>query len=173
VESLQISIAISEAINLRAQMKEGSLFYVALLNVSNRPLKLWVEDCSRGNNNLSLEIFALDGEALPQPVIVERGETQWFRNNFHRITLEPGDVAVRAVRLYSYQPNERLQPDIIRTDHVNYRGFPGLGPDVYPHSVRMRAVFTSIGDEQALTDGLWQGTAASETRDYIIWGPYL
>lgn len=173
MESLQISIAISEAINLRAQMKEGSLFYVALLNVSNCPLKLWVEDCSRGNNNLSLEIFALDGEALSQPIIVERGEAHWFRNNFHRITLEPGDVAVRAVRLYPYQPDDRLQPDIIRTDHVNYRGFPSLGPDVYPHSVRMRAIFTSTGDEQALADGLWQGTAVSETRDYTIWGPYL
>ncbi len=171
--TLSVSIGVQEVATTHSTERQGVFLYVILLNTSERPLKLWGEDCSRGNDNLSLEILALDDVLLPQPVIVKRGPTHWLKNRFYHVTLEPKDLAVRAVRLHQYQPGERSNLDIIRTDHVNYRGFPSLGTHTYPHSVRMQAVFRSSDDEYAPVDGLWKGEAVSEVRDYIVWGPYL
>ena len=61
VGDLRVSLAVHEDSQyLHALGRNGQPFLHALVqNVSERPLKIWEEDCSLGNANLTLEVLAL------------------------------------------------------------------------------------------------------------------
>ncbi len=147
-------------------------FDVVLRNASDKPLKLWAEDCSPGNGTLRLEISAVDSKPLSQPILVTRHTIDWSTNYIRGVTLGPGDVSVREVHLYLYQPGERRNPQADTGNREDYLGFPTITSNSTFHTYRMRAVFEITPSEWGTHEGIWTGRAVSETRDYKVYGFY-
>lgn len=135
---------------------------VVIRNLSDRPVKFWV------NTPLTLEVLAIDGKVLPDPMVVSSGSNGGRYWNI----LAPGDVFVRRLNLHKYKPGEER----IAKPGVNYgqdyMGFPSfLNYHDSPggvRSVRMRAVFQSDTPKGPNKNWIWSGRVVSETRDYNV-----
>ncbi len=172
--ALTVSIAsvIDENYRSIGLWNEVPHFNVVIRNASDKPQKIWAENCSAGNGSLTLEIVAIDGKTLAQPIVVERRARVWYANDIHGVTLEPGDVAVREIHLYQYRPGERSSATFHRGNPDDYTGFPILEANGNSRLFRMRAIFKIDNDAWARREGIWTGRAVSDTRDYRIWGIY-
>ena len=166
-DALRVTVAALESSVPR--FTDRPLFHVVLLNVSDEPLEVWAEDCSAGYGSVTLEVLALDERPLDPPIEVRRLQTVWTHNCIRSVALGPGEVAVRAVRLYNYGPGDREIPDWRLPDGEAYKGLPAL--DWNAHHIRLRAAFRSSPDF-VRAERLWLGSAVSEARDYTIWGSY-
>lgn len=128
----------------------------------NQPLDFYAESCSAGYDALHLEVLAIDGKTLPQPIIVERGMRAWSANFIHTVTLEPGAMMVREVH---FAPSQSFMGG-------RYHNFPVLTPRRV-HSMRLRAVFTVQAEQDPFPlprspSHLWVGSTASETHEYQV-----
>lgn len=54
---------------------------VVLKNISAKPINIFAENNSEGYSNLSLEIGAVDGEVLSEPLVVSREQRIWKANS--------------------------------------------------------------------------------------------
>ncbi len=135
---------------------------VVIRNASDRPVKFWV------NTPLTLEILAIDGRALPDPIVVSASSN----GGRHWEILTPGDVFVRRLNLHKYKPGEERIAKPGLNYGQDYMGFPSfLNYHDSPggvRSVRMRAVFQSDTPNGPGKDRIWSGRVVSETRDYNV-----
>jgi hypothetical protein len=135
---------------------------VLLRNVSGRPLSVWEEWNSYGFYNLSLEILAVDGKPLAEPVVVRRDGAGWSMNGPSTSVLPPGEALVRDVPLRILPTNRSEPPNVWA-----YVGWPDR-KNAISQTVRLRAVFHIPDDDSTRAQRVWTGTARSEPRDFLV-----
>ena len=159
-------------------------FDVVIQNVSNRPQKIWAEDCSEGFSTVSLKVLAIDGKTLLSPIIVSRFQGIWGNNYVRGVTIEPGGVAVRGVYL-SPPGTEAKTRDFtpltgadtskpfrfpIVSNGIYYTGLPRTGENFATHIYRMQAVFEQPSYGGMKPPEVWGGYIVSAPEDYIVGG---
>lgn len=149
---------------------------IVLQNVGDKPLSLYEEWNSWGAYNLTLEISAIDGKTLDEPLVISKGTMIWFANSPTTEMLEPGGVAVREVRLHL--PKQIFDSTAPITKKQELAEKPLMGPlyGDFPfppidnsRALTLRAVFENSNPRN---DGLqnaksvWTGKIASPITPY-------
>ncbi|QEH31937.1 hypothetical protein OJF2_04040 [Aquisphaera giovannonii] len=143
----EVSIAVPLYNDERAiAIGPGRRFHVVLANRSERPLRLWSDRCSDGEDNLRFELF--EGRGVE---VVRRSPRDWDKNFPMAVTLETGDQDVREV---SFDPGEW--------------GLPWPQSEIGTRRVRMRAVYEIRATQAAGEKGVWVGKVASRYADYTV-----
>jgi len=127
---------------------------ILVRNASDKPMTLTT------NGWVALYISAIDGKALPQPIVVRRSSLflreRESHNSRHRGIYNPGDTLVSRIVLHEYEPGE---------SHVVESSKSGYGGDWVNFPVVSQA--GGVFRIQAECSGY-----KSETHDYRVVGPY-
>ena len=146
---------------------------IVLQNFSDKPLSLYEEWNSWGAYNLHLEISAIDGKTLKNPLIISKGMMRWGANFPSSETLDAGGVAVREVRFHLprqvFEPTAPLTAEDLNPRGPFYLDFPFPTADNW-RTLTMRAVFEN-DNAKADTETVWTGKIASPWSQYrFYWG---
>ena len=149
--SVAISVPASSATNGSRMIRSGDAdahFHVVVTNVSERPQRLWRDDCSCGYAALSFEFTDDTGKTWT----AEKKPRGWRANEPFYWILEP---------------HENLVFDVQFTSASTWNGFP----DVQPHMrkvVSMRAIFEIQPDDESRRQGVWTGHVQSQSGKYTF-----
>jgi hypothetical protein len=149
--SVAISVPASSATNGSRMIRSGAAdahFHVVVTNVSEKPQRVWRDDCSWGYAALSLEITDDTGKTWS----AEKKPRGWLANEPFYWILEP---------------HENLVIDVYFTNAATWNGFP----DVQPHVrkvVSMRAIFDIKPDDESRRQGVWTGRVQSQSGKYTF-----
>ncbi len=128
---------------------------ILVVNASDKPMMLTT------NGWVALSIPAIDGKALPQPIVVRRSSLflreRESHNSRHTGIYNPGDTLVSRIVLHGYEPGE---------SHVIEPSKSGYGGDWVNFPVISQA--GGVFRIQAECSGY-----KSETHDYRVVGPLL
>jgi hypothetical protein len=126
----------------------GHHFYAVVTNVSDKPVRLWRQWCSWGNENLSFQVTDQQGRttsATRRPRAYGKNYPDWT-------TVPPGGHMVCEVT---------FDPDVWEN--------PPLPEKHKSHKVKLKAVYRITGDDQATQHGVWTGEVSSPELDYTIY----
>ena len=121
-------------------------FPVVIENVSDKPVQVWAEGNSMGDEILTFEIAGPDGKTWTvRPIGKEYG-----KNIFRTERLLPGEKAVRDVR-YNANPPQ-------------WEGFPSPASG-RPYKATIRAILTQAPIPNNKNPELWAGKAVSQPQE--------
>jgi hypothetical protein len=149
--SVAVSVPASSATNGNRMIRSGTAdahFHVVVTNGSEKPRRIWRDDCSWGYAALSFEITDDTGKTWT----VEKKPRGWLANEPFYWILEP---------------HENLVIDVYFTNGATWNGFP----EVQPHErkvVSMRAIFDIKPDDESRRQEVWTGRVQSQSRKYTF-----
>ncbi|PQV64566.1 hypothetical protein B1R32_10459 [Abditibacterium utsteinense] len=158
---------------------QGSL-YLSLIfrNVSAKPVQLLEEWNSWGFNNIHLEITAINGKTLPQPLVIKKAARQsWLENRLSTETLAPNQSMVREIRLHVpaiiRHPDTPPTEDEVREDNENLASmqrneywFFLFSTGYGTKTITMKAVY-EVSQEKRRPDA-WTGRIESPLLTYEV-----
>ncbi len=143
---------------------------VAIQNISKEPLRLWNENSQWGSGNLSLEITAIGGSYVLEPIKVVREVTSWYSNTATFTHLPPGEMIVREIALEF--PKEMAGGHVWKT--WPYKGFPFEAISERRRftgeykSVEMHAIFEIRPEYWSEQEQVWTGRVKSPESTYVL-----
>jgi hypothetical protein len=122
---------------------------VVIENVSDKPVQVWAEGNSMGDETLTFEVTGPDGKTI----VVRPIGKDYAKNILRTERLLPGEKCVRDVSYNSTPPQ--------------WEGFPS--PAVgRPYKATLRAILTQAPVANNKNSELWAGKAVSPPQDVVF-----
>ena len=128
-------------------------FHVIITNLSDKPVRLWRDWCSWGEQTLSFEVTDENGNAI----VVKRSARSYRKNYPDLDLIPPGDHKVCEVSF-----GQTTDPT---SDYGTNAPLPEKGKT---REVKMKAVFKIPEDEMAKEKKVWTGKVCSPEETYTI-----
>ena len=122
-------------------------FHVIVSNTSDKPRRIWREQCSWGYFGLTFEFTDDRGKKWT----ANKKQIPWRRNFPDWWILEP---------------HESFVLDVYFGDPAIWEGFPNVGEN--PQTVTIRAVFEFKPDDESLKNGIWTGRVVSKSDRFTF-----
>jgi hypothetical protein len=123
--------------------EKGAHFHVIVSNASDKPQRVWKEQCSWGYYALTFELTDQTGKSW----MVEKKDGSWSKNS---------------PDWWSLEPRENLVLDVHFADSEAWEGFPS--PVNGSQIVSVRAVFEIKPDKFSTEYGVWTGRITSDAK---------
>lgn len=155
---IKVSLAIPQICDYRGQPRPRSLavqgptdrFEVVIENVSSRPLQVWAEGNSAGDETLSFQVSDASGHVT----VVQPVSREYTKNLMQTVRLMPGETCIRSVY---YNTNPPSWIDFPR---------PATGQ---PIKTTMRAILNQPGPPSKQNPELWNGRTTSAPLEVSWW----
>ena len=167
------AVSVLDAYSIRG-FKQGDTdrvptFVVMVHNISGDTQQVWSQDWAGISAAVTLEVLAVDGKQLKEPITVERDPEFKFLH-INTIAFTPTDEMRVELPMHEYIKGERANPRLA-SEISDYKNFPSLSAG--KHVLKVRAAFESRRRDLPGSDEVWTGRVVSDPLDYTVMGPYL
>jgi hypothetical protein len=157
-DGISVAIVVAKDNAGTPTIERAGKFQVVFTNQSNKPIRLWSDECQLGHDMLS---FQVENDSGKQSLMTKRAvsPSAWTNKRPQTVTIEPGETFAWDVGLAEFFWGDRMWKDVPE---------PNTGK-----LVTLTAVVEIKASDAAKGHGVWTGRAGSKPIKTLIVDPKL